>query len=494
MVHGDDFLFVWTMSHASSGSVYLLKDDLSGNRAVTFETFANYFKPLTALNKVYWLSMNSAENLQIKLQQDNAVIVSSTSSYTGWDKSYRADNKIVESTFWTETKEEEYINGNYYYHGEVNFHLYSSTVGKRPDFAEYYYIEHPSETEYDHFALADLNSDKQITVLESYRWLCPTYNTTRVSSPNELCKEIPRFYNPNDKGNWISLEYPLLFGFDGECPFPVSGVIGIPSNFIYWDLPVSQFSDVTFFDTGAENPVFDGEITFLEGTVAKGESLNFPLNLNGSLTLTGSTLKDLEINMSPSSSIISQNGTISNCILNLNGTNNIPLSGYSVLTLSDCIVNGDFILPSNSTIRISGDVRLTSGSNFTAFANSNLRIGLNGRLIIENGAVCSLADMTVISSAFGKIVEEAGGNFSATNCEFLPDYESPEPDKSYAQWGGIEAGPGSIVSITNSDFTGAETAITGAPESITLTGCTFTDCDNGISLVNCNSYDISRNT
>ena len=37
----DDFLFVRTMSHSSSASIYLLKDDLSGNRAVSFETFAN---------------------------------------------------------------------------------------------------------------------------------------------------------------------------------------------------------------------------------------------------------------------------------------------------------------------------------------------------------------------------------------------------------------------------------------------------------------------
>ncbi|MFA7122938.1 MAG: hypothetical protein WC212_02780 [Candidatus Delongbacteria bacterium] len=76
----DDFLYVWVMSHSSSGSIYLMKDDLSGNVAVPFTTFANYFKPLNALNKVYWLNMNYAKNLEIQLQQDNAVIINSRKS------------------------------------------------------------------------------------------------------------------------------------------------------------------------------------------------------------------------------------------------------------------------------------------------------------------------------------------------------------------------------------------------------------------------------
>jgi hypothetical protein len=74
MEYGDDFLYVWAMSHSSSSNIYLMKDDLTGNVAVSYSTFADYFKPLTALNKVYQLSMNYAENLEIQLQQENAVI------------------------------------------------------------------------------------------------------------------------------------------------------------------------------------------------------------------------------------------------------------------------------------------------------------------------------------------------------------------------------------------------------------------------------------
>ncbi|MDY0016560.1 MAG: hypothetical protein RBS89_01880 [Candidatus Delongbacteria bacterium] len=78
MEYGEDFLFVWAMSHSSSSSIYLMNDALTGNVAVSFEAFANYFKPLNALNKVYWLNMNYAKNLEIQLQQDNARFINST--------------------------------------------------------------------------------------------------------------------------------------------------------------------------------------------------------------------------------------------------------------------------------------------------------------------------------------------------------------------------------------------------------------------------------
>ncbi|MFA7122940.1 MAG: hypothetical protein WC212_02790 [Candidatus Delongbacteria bacterium] len=96
MVYGDDFLYVWVMSHSSSGSIYLMNDALSGNVAVSYSTFANYFKPLNALNKVYQLNINYAKNLELQLQQENAVIISSSDYLQGIENSYRADNKILE--------------------------------------------------------------------------------------------------------------------------------------------------------------------------------------------------------------------------------------------------------------------------------------------------------------------------------------------------------------------------------------------------------------
>jgi parallel beta-helix repeat protein len=117
------------------------------------------------------------------------------------------------------------------------------------------------------------------------------------------------------------------------------------------------------------------------------------------------------------------------------------------------------------------------------------------RLIIEKNSVCKINEnVKILAGARTRIIVETGGSLIGSDFVIEPDYAPIDPDKSYAQWGGIEAGPGSIVSITNSDFTGAKTAISGAPEYITITGCTFTDCDNGISLVNCNDYDISSNT
>ena len=87
MVHGDDFLFVWTMGHSSGSSIYLLKDDLSGNEPVDATRFADYFKSLNAMHKVYWLNMNYAENVSEKLEEDNALFINSTQYFgTGTGK------------------------------------------------------------------------------------------------------------------------------------------------------------------------------------------------------------------------------------------------------------------------------------------------------------------------------------------------------------------------------------------------------------------------
>jgi len=80
MEYGEDFLYVWVMSHSTISGLYLMKDDLTGSRYVSYSTFADYFKPLNALNKVYLLSMNGAQALETQLQQDNAKFITSKES------------------------------------------------------------------------------------------------------------------------------------------------------------------------------------------------------------------------------------------------------------------------------------------------------------------------------------------------------------------------------------------------------------------------------
>jgi len=127
MEYGEDFLFVWAMSHSTSSSIYLMNDALTGNVTVSYETFANYFKPLNALSKVYWLNMNSAKNLELQLQQDNAVIISSSNNIilggVNQTRSFRADNKKPTTAKGPgdPVVENELIDRKEYYHGEVNF-------------------------------------------------------------------------------------------------------------------------------------------------------------------------------------------------------------------------------------------------------------------------------------------------------------------------------------------------------------------------------------
>ncbi len=501
MEYGEDFVFVWVMSRSSSSSIYLMNDALTGNVAVSFSTFANYFKPLNALNKVYQLSMNSAENLEIQLQQDNAVIISSSINLYGFNKSYRADNKIFESEKGPAdyiVVENESINGDIYYHGEMNFHLYSATMGMRPDYEIFYYYLTSGPVYEDFFSEADLNYDNQISIMESYTWM----KGVPGENPRESTDDIPTIYPDNDlygKSNFMSLKYPTLitnaidgvyWGIHTLC----AGNIGISNSVILLDpLNVENFSDVTIFDSGAEEPSIEGDFVFNNCDV-KGETDKFPVNLDGNFILKGARLKNLQLNFTGTGAIVPNVGSISDSEINLTVPGNIAFSDNSRLTLRDCDVNGIMNLPANSTLTVSGEVRIKEGAEFYGLANSLIKIGPNGRLIIETGAKCSLTDMIVMSGPAGAISPEVGSDFTAISVDFVPDLDEPDPDKVTEAWSGITLGAYGNACIEDCEFVNAKSAISGSPSTLKITNCTFTDCENGISIVECNDFTIENNT
>ncbi|MDY0016558.1 MAG: T9SS type A sorting domain-containing protein [Candidatus Delongbacteria bacterium] len=491
MEYGEDFLFVWTMSHSTGSSIYLMNDALTGNVTVSYETFANYFKPLNALNKVYQLSMNYAKNLELQLQQENAVIISSSEN-----KSYRADGKILNQPPLTWTIENEDIDDNRYYHGEVNFHLYSSSVGHRTD-GELYYYEDQGHNEYDYFTDADVNFDSEISIREAFSWTEP-----RVSTLNEYPQlfDTPTGGDGLNRSDFISLKYPILlsnnvWGYCSGTSFPIRGNIGLADNIVYYPdyyPEFENFSDVTIFECGAVNPSMWGDFVFNNCDV-KGEYEKFPVNLDGNFILKGARLNNLSLNFTTAGKIVPNYGTISDSDINLLVPENISFGINSRLTLRDCNFNGILNLPESSTLIVGGEVRITTGSEFYALANSTINFQSNGRLIIEDGAICDLRDMSVIMDPFGDIVIESGGTYTAVNVEFKPNLAIPDPDKEYEPWNGITAAPNSYIYLSTCSFTGAETAVSGTPAKLSVSNCTFTDCSNGINLTACNDFRIIRN-
>ncbi|MFA7123227.1 MAG: T9SS type A sorting domain-containing protein [Candidatus Delongbacteria bacterium] len=491
MEYGEDFLFVWAMSHSTGSSIYLMNDALTGNVTVSYEAFANYFKPLNALNKVYWLNMNYAKNLEIQLQQDNATVVSSSNDLLWMNKSFRADSHIKDEPAMTWTIENEDIDDRRYYHGEMFFHLYTSTVGSRTD-GELYYYEDQGNNKYDYFSDADINSDSQISIAESFLWMKDRESTADYPS-------IFPIEDQYERSNFISFKYPTLisndmYGAFWGLPFQAKGQIGIADNILLIDpLNVQNFSSVTIFDGGADYSIVDGDFVFNNCDV-KGETDRFPVNLNGSFILNGARLNNLSLNFTNAGKIVPNYGMISESDINLLVPENISFGINSRLTLRDCNINGVLNLPESSTLTIGGEVRITTGSELYALANSTISFQPNGRLIVENGAICDLRDMTVIMDNFGDIVIETGGTYTAVNVEFKPNLAIPDPDKDYEHWNGITAAPGSYIFLSTCSFTGAETAVSGTPAKLTVSNCTFTDCSNGINLTACNDFRIIRNT
>lgn len=186
---------------------------------------------------------------------------------------------------------------------------------------------------------------------------------------------------------------------------------------------------------------------------------------------------------------------------NLVGNYTFPES-TKLRTRGDCSVTGDLIFSPQASMSIGGiiignlhpETVIKSGSDIT-FNQADLYIGQGANVIIEAGAVLRLnGPMKVVMGGGAKINYD--GIIEGSDVEWVYGYEDLEPDprKSDELWEGIFANPGGHISISNSNFSDVTTAISGTPDSITIKNCTFTDCVNGINLVECNNFTIENNT
>lgn len=213
----DDFLFVWTFDHGGpapgSGPVYLQLMD--GNMTV-FE-FANLVNPIVANKKVYWMQQCRSGSFASLLEAENTVFHSACQPN---ERALPADNKDVEGNEITEW-DNYYGYGNYYRHGEFDFHLYGAMVGVSPAGVDHYSGQPYSE--------ADENSDNYISVLESYNW-----EDTHESIDDQMNQgEDPLYSDLGSIGANTALDYPtLLFSDIDEDDNIVNyrGLIGISKD------------------------------------------------------------------------------------------------------------------------------------------------------------------------------------------------------------------------------------------------------------------------
>jgi len=490
MVYGDDFLYVWVMDHSSSSSIYLMNDALTENVAVPFDRLANYFKPLYALNKVYQLSMNYAENLKIQLQETNAVIIGSSDVIH--PKSYRADGRILDQPSLTWTIENEDIDDNRYYHGEVNFHMYSATVGHRPDEVLYYY-EDTGGNKYDYFSDADIDTDNQISIKEAYDWMQPRESTADYA----VCYDTGT--DGNKRGNYISLKYPTLVvnnpesGWYDGVPFSICGNVGILSD-VWGGFRVEPFSDVTFLRKPSIPTEFWPWIDFDHECTIIAESPENPLDVISGFSMISSRIENMKLNFLDGSQLdLFGRCTFSGVDLNMNAGSTVNMNQATLNTSGNTTITGNitFLESSDLSVTIGTKLIVKSGSYLKFLTGSKIWLGQGSELVIDVGATLDVNNIPVVVSPGSKLTINGtliGEYYEASDLGIYPEDKDAEP------WLGIFAGVGSVIDLSNVKISGAECAISGTPASLSVTNCTFTDCTNGINIVGCNNYTLEDNT
>jgi parallel beta-helix repeat protein len=251
-------------------------------------------------------------------------------------------------------------------------------------------------------------------------------------------------------------------------------------------------SVVNVYNSGIFNFLSGGTYNLdnlLYSSINVGSGGQVAVDVNSTLNLNSSVL-----NMAAGSIMTLKDGS------NLKGSYSFPAS-TKLSTNGDCSIEGNFTFSPNSRMSAGGVIGnfhpktiIKSGSNVT-LNQANLYIAMGTEVKIESGAKMVLnGPLKVVVGPGARINHD--GIIEAGDVEWIYGFEefTPGLDKTVESWDGIALNPGSSVVIRNSDFSGVSSAIYGAPESITITGCTFTDCDNGISLINCNNYDIRNNT
>jgi len=309
----DDFLFVWTFDHGyySSGKSYLCL--LDGN--MSDEDFADLVNPIPAYKKVFWMQQCNSGGFADNLENYN-VYFSSAAQYN--QSAYRADNRTINNNT---VEENELVNNRTYYHGEYDFHMYSSTRGESPNFVNNYYgISYTN---------ADVNNDNIISVTEAHDW-----NENYNSRANETSVES----DLGEIGDYTSLKYPTIL------------YENITSNKTYKSL-IAVTKDITITD-GNTLKLDENSITYIINNSTLTVSNNSKIECLGTLIIEGGSQLIIEgggqLIIEDGGQLIYEQGTT------------ISLSG------------------DNSHIEIAGDLFIAPNAQFTFTGNGYIKFSNPG--------------------------------------------------------------------------------------------------------------------
>lgn len=273
------------------------------------------------------------------------------------------------------------------------------------------------------------------------------------------------------------------------------------------------------------------------GAIIEGKGNNaIDIKNYGNLNLSGSTIKNIQIDVSDYGSLtLGNSNSFDNVPININETAQLIINDNSTLSLTeeaslffspsstikmrDCstlnveniadysmtpntdiyvygnaTISGDFSTSEDCSIIVKMNSSLTiKNSNFNLDVMSKIKLEQGAELIIDEGSVCTFpAGADVAVGVVSKITVNGTINSNGT-IDHITNIADDEDAKG-TTWQGIRAGVGSSINLTYTNISNAQTALSGAPSSCDIIYSSFSECENGVELTNCNDYYILNNT
>jgi parallel beta-helix repeat protein len=193
---------------------------------------------------------------------------------------------------------------------------------------------------------------------------------------------------------------------------------------------------------------------------------------------------------------------LDNSEMHLNSGSNLTIADGAILDVganSSLIVESgaNMIFEPNSNVKVFGNLVLKNNETFTYGTHIELFAG--SKLIVEEGANLNIEDNVVIDVYEGaEIFVNRDASLETVHPPILPDgVVRADPQFNYiptvGYWNGITCDVGSTVKFNSIEITNAVTAINAYSADVYITNSSFTDCENGVSLVNCENYDLRYN-
>ena len=267
----DDFLFVWTFDHGgyepSSSRSYLY---LLGNTIMYDDEFAALTNQIHANKKVFWMQQCHSGGFSDNLGNSSTVFHAACQAT---ENAFKVDNMDINHI---PVDEGETVNGNYYPHGEYNFHNYCAVVGESPSYMNNYNGEP--------FTQADENIDNFISVFESYKWEDAHES---IDFNGFLVGEEPVYADLGSIGSNTTLEYPTILYKNIYSNTTSMGLIGITKTIhvlagneltIHSNADLYLLNDVTLY-------VDEGATLVIEDNVQIFGNLNNNIQVNGNVQI-----------------------------------------------------------------------------------------------------------------------------------------------------------------------------------------------------------------